>query len=90
MTDPLEKLTIVDDFILGVVMRNPVLCKIPLELILGVQNSRTVSSPFFSTSRLPDGMGARAVPLSHGALGGGAPHWKTMARYFLCARRGWA
>ena len=37
MTKPIEKLTIVDDFMFGAVMRNPKLCKTLLELILGVK-----------------------------------------------------
>ena len=37
MVKPIEKLTIVDDFMFGVVMSNPRFCKILLELILGVK-----------------------------------------------------
>ena len=37
MFKPIEKLTIVDDFMFGAVMSNPKLCKPLLELILGVK-----------------------------------------------------
>ena len=40
MIKPIEKLTIVDDFMFGAVMSNPKLCKPLLELILGVKIQR--------------------------------------------------
>ena len=40
MFKPIEKLTIVDDFMFGAVMSNPKLCKPLLELILGVKIQR--------------------------------------------------
>ena len=40
MLKPIEKLTIVDDFMFGAVMSNPKLCKTLLELILGVKIQR--------------------------------------------------
>ena len=40
MFKPIEKLTIVDDFMFGTVMSNPKLCKPLLELILGVKIQR--------------------------------------------------
>ena len=44
MTKPIEKLTIVDDFMFGAVMRNPKYCKPLLEMALGVK-IRKISYP---------------------------------------------